>query len=227
MLDTRRMLYLSFPLSPDGPVPPAITPMQITPRYQLSAGDDANVYRVSFDNHSGTHADAPAHVIANGLRITDLSLADFTFARPAVVDLPLPDTTIITPDHLQPHLRRMQGADIVLFRLGYGPVRRAEPQRYLAQCPGFGVAGAEYLRRELPALRAVGMDVPSFVCIEYLGETMRAHNVMLGGEGRRFLLVEDMDLEKDLTSLSELLVVPWLMAGVDSAPCTVLGILAA
>ena len=226
MLDAQRMIYLSFPLSATDPVPPAITPMQITPHYQLSAGDDANVFRVSFDNHSGTHVDTPAHVLAAGLRITDFSLADFIFTRPVVIDLPLPDTVVITPNHLQPHLGQMRGADVVLFRLGYGPVRRAEPRRYLAKCPGFGVAGAEYLLRELPGLRAVGMDVPSFVCIEHLGETMRAHNVMLEGEGRRFLLIEDMDLEKDLTRLSEVLVMPWLMAGVDSAPCGVLGILA-
>jgi kynurenine formamidase len=225
MVNAEKMVYLSFLMAPESPVPPAITPMEIKPKYQVSAGDDANVYRISFDNHSNTHVDAPAHVIAAGLRITDFTLADFTFTRPVVIDLPLPDTAVIEPHHLEPHIEAMRGADIMLLRLGYGPVRRGEPQRYLAKCPGFGVAGAEYLRRALPELRAVGMDVPSFVCIEYLNETMVAHNVMLEGDGRRFLLIEDMDLEKDLTELSEVLLVPWQIAGVDSAPCTVLGVL--
>jgi len=225
MLDAQRIILLSFPMSPASPVPPAIMPMQITPRYQLAAGDDANVYRVSFDNHSNTHVDAPAHVVKDGLCIAEFTFADFVFVRPVVLDLPLPDATIIEPEHLEPHLARLRDADILLLRLGYGPVRRREPKRYLAKCPGFGKAGAEYLRQELPHLRAVGMDVPSFVCIEYLAQTMAAHHVVLEGRGRRFLLIEDMDLDKDLSDLSQVLLVPWLIAGVDSAPCTVLGVL--
>ncbi len=225
MWDARRMILLSFPMSPDSPVPPAIMPMQITPRYQVSSGDDANVYRVSFDNHSNTHVDAPAHVVEGGLRIMEFTLADFVFMRPVVLDLSLPDATIIAPEHLRPHRERLREADILLLRLGYGPVRQREPQRYLARCPGFGVAGAEYLRQELPGLRAVGMDVPSFACIEHLAQTMQAHNVVLEGTGRRFLLIEDMDLDKDLSALSQVLLVPWLMDGVDSTPCTVLGMI--
>ena len=220
----QRMTYLSFPMSSASPVPPAITPMQITPRYQLSAGYDANVYRVSFDNHSNTHVDAPAHVVEGGLRITDWTLDELTYTRPVVIDLPLPDATVVQPAHLEPHLDRMREADILLLRYGYGPVRRSEPQRYLAKCPGFGVESAKYLLHELPGLQAVGMDVPSFSCIEYLDQTMQAHNILLAGEGRRFLLIEDMDLEGDLSNLVTVLVLPWLIEGVDSAPCTVLGV---
>jgi kynurenine formamidase len=223
MLNADKMVYLSFPMAPESPVPPAISPMEIAPKYGVDA-DGANVYRISFDNHANTHVDAPAHVIAEGLRIGDFPLADLIFTRPSVIDLPLPDTTVIEPHHLETHLPAMRGADIVLLRLGYGHVRREEPQRYLAKCPGFGVAGAAFLRRELPDLRAVGMDVPSFVCIEHLDETMVAHNVMLEGKGRRCLLIEDMDLDKDLTGLSEVFLLPWQLANVDSAPCTVLGL---
>ncbi|MHB1296313.1 MAG: cyclase family protein [Anaerolineae bacterium] len=225
MLDAGKLVSLSFAMSPESPVPPAIRPMEIVPRMRLSAGDDANVSRVSFDNHSNTHVDAPAHVVAGGLSISAFTWQDLTFSRPVVVDLPLPDCAVIGPEHLEPHREALRGADMLLLRLGYGPVRRSEPRRYLAKCPGFGVPGATFLRDAFPNLHCVGMDVPSFSCIEYLEETMRAHNVLLEGEGRKYLLVEDMDLDKDLTRLQGVLVVPWTMAGIDSAPCTVLGIL--
>ena len=224
MSDDQQVRYLSFVMSPASPVPPAIQPAQIRQKMQVSGGDEANVYRVSFDNHSNTHVDAPAHVIADGLCITDFALADFLFYRPVVVDLSLPDGTEINPDHIKPHLGTIRDADMVLFRLGYGPVRREDPQRYATRCPGFGVAGAEFLRRELPYVRAVGMDVPSFVCIESIEKTMRGHNVMLEGEGRRCLLIEDMDLEINLDHLRQVRLVPWLIEGIDSSPCTVLGI---
>jgi len=102
-------------------------------------------------------------------------------------------------------------------------VRRTDPQRYSSQCPGFGVAGAECIVKNLPNLRAVGMDVPSLSCIKYLDKTMAAHNVLLGGKGRRFLVIEDMNLEYDLTTLTSVWVAPLLVAGLDGAPCTVIG----
>ncbi|MHB0859314.1 MAG: cyclase family protein [Anaerolineae bacterium] len=225
MLDAHKLVTLSFPMSPESPVPPAIRPMEIVPHMRLAAGDDANVSRVSFDNHSNTHVDAPAHVVEGSLPISAFSWEDLTFRRPALIDLPLRDAAVIGPEHLEPHRAALRGVDMLLLRLGYGPIRRTEPRRYLAKCPGFGVPGAAFLREEFPELRCVGMDVPSFSCIEYLDETMRAHNVLLEGQGRRYLLIEDMDLEKDLARLQGVLVVPWMIAGVDSAPCTVLGVL--
>ena len=55
---------------------------------------------------------------------------------------------------------------------------------------------------------------------------MRAHNILLEGEGGRFIVIEEMDLDKDLTGLLEVRVSPWLVRGMDSAPCTIVGVFA-
>jgi hypothetical protein len=54
---------------------------------------------------------------------------------------------------------------------------------------------------------------------------MAAHHELLGGEGRRFLIIEDMNLEQDLTGLREVRVCPWLVQGMDSGPCAVVGVI--
>ena len=41
------------------------------------------------------------------------------------------------------------------------------------------------------------------------------------GAGRRFLIIEDMNLDRDLSGLSAIWTMPWLIAEIDSAPCTV------
>jgi len=41
---------------------------------------------------------------------------------------------------------------------------------------------------------------------------MRAHNILLEGEGGRFIVIEEMDLDKDLTGLLEVRGSPWLVA---------------
>jgi hypothetical protein len=49
---------------------------------------------------------------------------------------------------------------------------------------------------------------------------------LLGGAGRRFLIVEDMDLDHDLKGLVEVRLNPWLVRGMDSGPCSIVGVLA-
>ncbi len=59
----------------------------------------------------------------------------------------------------------------------------------------------------------MGMDVPSVAVIACLERTMAAHNELLAGAGRRFLIVEEMDLDHDLAGLVEVRIQPWLVRG--------------
>jgi arylformamidase len=219
-----RFTWLSFPLAMADPRPPAIPAPEMVPLYTVDR-DGANVVVLRVANHTGTHVDAPRHVIPDGLPITAFAPEEFLFSRPAVVDLRLPDAAVVSAEDLAA-IDGVDGADLLLFRFGYGEARRAEPGRFSARCPGFGVESARWLRRRFPELRAIGMDVPSLSCIHRLDETMAAHHELLGGAGRRFLVIEDMDLERDLSGLREVRVNPWMVAGFDSAPCSVVGLLA-
>ena len=217
-----RYVWLSYPLGLDDPRPPAIPAPELTPLYTVEK-DGANVQILRAANHTGTHVDAPRHVIADGLCITEFAPEEFLFTAPVVVDVPMEDCAVVAPEHLEPLSDRMAAADLVLFRFGYGTVRRAEPDRYSTRCPGFGIPGARWLRDHFPNLRAIGMDVPSLACIATLEETMASHNELLGGVGRRFLVIEDMNLEQDLSGLREVRLNPWLVDGMDSAPCSIVG----
>ncbi len=219
-----QMIWLSYPLNVQDPRPPAIPAPELTPLYTVAA-DGANVQILRVASHTGTHVDAPRHVIDTGLQLTDFAPEEFIFTRPSVIDLSLPDAVVVGPEHLEPHTAKLDSADLVLFRFGYGPVRRNEPERYSTRCPGFGVPGGRWLRERCPTLRAIGMDVPSVACIPYLEETMACHNELLGGEGRRFLIIEDMNLEQDLSRLREVRMNPWIVQGMDSGPCSIVGIL--
>ena len=54
---------------------------------------------------------------------------------------------------------------------------------------------------------------------------MPAHNELLAGDGRRFLIIEEMNLDQDLNALIEVRVNPWLVQGMDSGPCSIIGVL--
>ena len=146
------------------------------------------------------------------------------FERPLLFDIPLGDDALVMPGGPG---RPCPGSTIrptcVLLRFGYGAVRQAEPLRYASHCPGLGVESAQFLRETFPRMRALGMDVPSLSCIKYLDRTMKAHNVLLEGEGRRFWVIEDMHLQQDLDGLTAVIVVPWWISGADGGPATILG----
>lgn len=215
-------VFLGFPQQMDAPSPPAIPTIELSPFLTIDE-DGANVTMMNLTSHTGTHMDAPFHVIERGLRLTDLEPGDFVFESPVVIDLPLEDMQVVQPEDLEQFVQVGQKADLLLVRFGYGPVRRANPDHYSIKSPGFGVASAEYLRQRFPRLRGLGMDVPSLSCIEYLDETMAAHHVLLEGEGRRFIIIEDMNLEQDLTRLTKVIVAPLMVEGLDGAPVNVIG----
>ncbi|NPV87612.1 MAG: hypothetical protein HPY45_16565 [Anaerolineae bacterium] len=222
---TKTYIFLNYPLSPDDPNPPAIPKPEFTPFLSLKAGNEANVTTIKLVSHTGTHVDAPCHVIENGITITDFKAEEFLFHRPLVFDLLLPDETIVLPEHLMPLLERDTQADILLFRFDYGVVRRSDPLRFSLRSPGFGVESVKWLLDHFPCLRAVGMDVPSLACIVALDKTMAAHNVLLAGNGGRFLVIEDMNLDQDLTGLSQVIVAPWMIRDLDGSPATIFGVL--
>lgn len=218
-----RLEYLSYPLGLDDPRPPAIPAPELTDLYTVDA-DGAAVQIIRAASHTGTHVDAPAHVVEGAVVITDFRPDELVFVRPVVIDLRLPDAAVVSPEDLEPHKGALCTADIALFRFGYGEIRRGDPQRFSLKSPGFGVESAHWLRNTCPNLRAVGMDVPSLACIARLDETMSAHNALLNGEGCRFLAIEDMNLGLNMAGLVEVRLSPWLVRGMDSGPCSVIGV---
>jgi kynurenine formamidase len=221
-----RYLSLGFALRSDAPSPPAIPTLQREP-FMTIPKDGANVTLLRLTSHTGTHLDVPRHVFDDGLTVTDLAPADFIFDRPVVLDLPLGDCAVVMPDNLAPLAAQAHDADFLLFRFGSGDVRRTDPGRYSTQSPGFGVESAAFLRDSFPRLRGLGMDVPSLSCIASLDKTFEAHHRLLGGAGRRFIVVEDMNLGQDLRGLVRVIVAPLLVDGCDGGPCNVYGVLAA
>jgi kynurenine formamidase len=218
-----RQRWLSHPLGVDDPRPPAIPAPELSDLYTI-ARDGARVHVLRVANHTGTHLDAPAHVIPDGLTITDFMPEELVYRRPAIIDLRLPEAAVVEPRDLVAAVEGLDDPDLLLVRFGCAELRRRDPSAYSTRCPGFGRAGARWLRERFPRLRAIGLDVPSIACIAHLDETMAAHNELLGGEGRRFLIVEDMRLDPDLSDLGEVRLWPWLVRGMDSGPCAAVGL---
>jgi len=221
----KKYVFLNHPLSANDPNPPAIPAPEFTPFMSLDKGDEANVTNIKMVSHTGTHVDSPCHVIKTGITITDFRAEEFMYTSPVVFPIQLGNDEVVMPVHLEGLLQTAKSADLILFKFGYGAIRRKDSKGYSLHSPGFGVESASFLAKSFPRLRAIGMDVPSLACIASLEMTMKAHNILLAAHGGRFLVIEDMDLDKDLSGLQEVIVAPWLISKLDGGPATVFGVL--
>jgi arylformamidase len=93
-----KIFDISLAIHPKLPVWPG-DPQVVLERYrQLSEGDVSNDSRMACSVHSGTHVDAPAHFIEDGLSVEQLAL-DILVGTATLVEFP--EIDIITPDLLE------------------------------------------------------------------------------------------------------------------------------
>jgi Predicted metal-dependent hydrolase len=216
----RRYRLLSYPLSERTPLYGGRGIVRIRSDRKISNGDSCNSFDIAFNNHSGTHLDAPRHFFNAGASLDRYSINELIFDRPFILDCPKkPDELIGVKD-----LRGIGKCDILLIRTGFYKYRGSN--KYIFRNPGFSIPAAQYIRDRRPFIKALGIDTISITPYQNREEGRGAHKVLLKPGDRKnggVLLIEDMDLSGNLRSLKRVYSVPVFFRNIDSAPVTVIG----
>ena len=167
--------------------------------------------RLSLVSHTGTHMDAPAHLLQDGFSLEVLPISQFC-GRAAVIDVShLGAGAVITADFLRQQNGYLRTADFALFYTGWEkkwgteaflseafPVPDEEAARYLVSC----------------GLKGVGTDAISVDSLS--GSDYPAHKVLLGGG---LVIVENLCLKKVVGRKDVMFfALPLKYAGADGAP---------
>ncbi|VVB88577.1 Kynurenine formamidase [uncultured archaeon] len=197
--------------------------LNITPIKSISKGDSANVYQFTMENHWGTHIDAPAHFFFNAPSICDFQAEHWIFKKSQVIEIPPEEGKFIDVDILQRH-KINTDTDLLLIKTGFQRWRGKE--KYSIDNPGIKSDAALWLRKNYPSLRAIGFDFVSLSSYTDRDEGRKSHCAFLDpdGNGNPILIIEDMNLQASLEKLKDVWVFPLLIKGIDSAPCTVIGV---
>ena len=197
---------ISIPISPTMPTYPGDPTVTIDHVLQIAKGDNANVSRLSFGNHTGTHLDPPVHFIPGGKTVDQLDLN--TLYGPAqVVDMTHVERAITARDLERINLPKR--AVRILFR-----TRNSD----LWQRPGFQknfVAftgdAAEWLVQR--GVKLVGIDYLSAEL--YDATEPRAHRTLLGAG---VIIVEGLNLQAITPGNYMLACLPIKIQDGDGAP---------
>lgn len=229
-------IYLSYALSENSPVYKGLNNVSLSHKNSIQE-NGYNTYIISIENHSGTHVDAPAHFLDDGKTISEYNLHDLIFDRVMVVDIPRNNGKQISIEDLQKLRKRinrgigeyhkLEETDFLIIRTGFHKYRQKEPEKYLTQNPGLDSDLIDYLRKNFPSIRAIGIDCISISSFGNPDIAIKTHQnafIVDKNYGEPLLLVEDMDLRfiTPENQIKKLFLMPWQIKGVDSVPCTVM-----
>jgi arylformamidase len=201
-----RIYDVTLTISRDLPVWPGDPAVSAERVAKIEEGAPANVTRLEFSAHTGTHVDAPIHFLADGISVEDLPLKYLT-GRAFVVHLP--DVDLITNEVLEeagipPRTRR------VLFKTRNSEHWAKGHTDFNTNYVSLAPDAAETLIQR--GVKLVGVDYLSVAPFEDQAPT---HQVLLKAG---IIIVEGLDLSKVGPGRYTFYCLPLKIAGADGAP---------
>ena len=218
-------ISLTYPLGEDSPTFGKSPKVRFEPVRRTARGDYNNVTMCHLFTHHGTHMDAPFHFNPEGITIDELSLDDYIFTRPKLIDVRKRAGPVIDRSDIEPFFDKDDDSDLLLVFSGASLMRESDPEKYMLRYPPFTVAAAKFIIEETK-LRGLAMD---FGCVD-LAEDIFAgkspiHDIMLGKRGassRGIPLVEDVNLFPLLgKKIKRVYSIPLPLKGLDGSPVNI------
>jgi arylformamidase len=211
----KRVLDLSLPLY-HGCLWTPFLPLPEVNRTAHVGLEGYQMERVTMYTHTGTHIDAPAHLLKDGATLDTVAVERFQGAAVAVDLYHKEAREPITPQDFAPYDSGIEPGDFVLLCTGWG-TKAGPTKEYLFQSPWLRVDAANYLIGK--GIKGVGIDHPSISGMEEK-EDIPTHVALLGAG---VLILEGLSLPHELLELSKwyLVALPIPLQGASGAPARV------
>jgi arylformamidase len=200
-----RLFDISVPVMNGGVVYPGNPEIHIEPQQDMAKGGSSNVSLISIGSHTGTHVDAPSHMIPGGAGVESLALD--ALIGPAIVLAFDEDVMAITEAYLR--AQPIAGHERVLLKTRNS--RFIRERDFQGDYTYLAPDGAAYLVSL--GVRLVGIDYLSIE--QFHSGHHRTHKTLLS---RGVVIVEGLDLSEPPAGTYELYCLPVLFSGIDGAP---------
>ncbi|MEO5904861.1 MAG: cyclase family protein [Gemmatimonadaceae bacterium] len=205
-----RIYDVSVPVRTGGLVYPGNPEILIEPVQAISAGAGANVSRITFGSHTGTHVDAAKHFFDDGQPVD--KIPPEKFVGPAIlIAFDESDRVSVGAEDLTKH--HLAGQKRVLIRTRNSA--RLENPEFDAQYVFLAPDGAEYLVSL--GVELVGVDYLSIE--QFHSGHHKTHRTLLEKD---VVIVEGLSLSEPPPGNYELICLPLKLEGLDGAPARAL-----
>ena len=200
-----RLFDISVPVMNGGVVYPGNPEIHIEAQQDMAKGGSSNVSLLAIGSHTGTHVDAPKHMIPSGAGVDAIPLD--ALMGPAILVAFEDEVMAVTAELLR--AQPLEGHERVLIKTrNSGFIQQRDFHRdYTYVAPD----AAEYLVSL--GVRLVGVDYLSIE--QFHSGHHRTHKTLLS---RGIVIVEGLDLSRPPAGEYQLCCLPILLAGIDGAP---------
>ena len=178
------LIDMTHTITPEIPIYPGTPAPSLSPACTLTK-DGFRETLLTFSSHTGTHMDAPAHLLRDGRTLDQMPMSQFS-GRATTLDVSGVGP-VITADFLRSHHDDIYCADYILFSTGWEarwgsesyledafPVPDEEAVHYLVSC----------------GLKGVGTDA---ISVDRLSGPLTVHKILLRAD---VVILENLCLEK-------------------------------
>lgn len=178
------LIDLTHTISPDMTYYPGTPPPSLK-KFCTIEEDGYTELELLITTHTGTHIDAPAHIIPGGKRLDDYDISYFT-GKALSIDCTSCKT--ITKEYLQKSPFISSGVDFLILKTGWA--KKWGKDEYFQDFPVLNEEAAQFVVKL--GLRAVCMDTISADRVQET--TLPIHNTLLGGGT---LIAENLNIPED------------------------------
>lgn len=203
-----KYIDISHPFGAATPVYPGSEPPAITQEFTIE-NNGFNEKHLSFFNHSGTHIDAPAHMLTGGATIDSLDISHFT-GRGYAIDVSGCSNDNIDVTLLLPHREKLVSADFLVLHSGWH--RYSSGANYYSGYPVLSDESAEWIAGF--NLKGIGVDM---ISVDHVQSTdYRNHMTFFS---RNMIIIENLKGTEQLIGREFILYVfPLNITGGDGSP---------
>jgi arylformamidase len=203
------VIDLTHVIKPDITVYPGTEP-PIFERANTIERDGFLEYKITMYSHTGTHIDAPSHILLRGAHL-DTYEAGYFIGKACVIDVSDRAGGEIPRDVLIKNRQKLRDIDFVLFRTAWN--QHWGTEQYFTDYPVLEVESAQWLTENF-SLRGIGIDAISLDrvnCTEF-----PVHNILLQAG---MILIENLtNLDAVGEEIFRFICLPLKTLNADGAP---------
>lgn len=215
-----KKMFLSYVIKENTPTYGNRNKFVIEKKSSIKKGDIANNSYIKTTVHIGTHLDMPYHFYENGQTIEDFDINFFESNK--VLYIKLKPNELIIKDELISLLEKERKRDYEFLIVNTSIWRKRDSKEFWEENFGFAPDIADYLRKEFPKIRIIGIDSISISSFQDRILGREAHKKFLNPK-KPILIVEDMKLKDSFSKIHRLQIIPLRIEKCDGLPCTVIG----
>jgi len=171
--------------------------------------------KITMYSHTGTHIDAPAHMLSNGPFLDNLNIEHF-IGNATILDFSKRTMKLIDLDSLKPYEEKIKNVEFVIIKTGWS--KYWGDKKYYENFPSLNLESAKWLSQF--NLKGIGIDAISIDNME--STTFAVHKILMP---KNIIIIENLtNLDSISNEFFILSVLPLKNKDADGSPVRAISI---